>query len=495
MTSPARLFPEEDRRWTIRLALALAAIAALRLLSLQWTGLELFFDEAQYWAWSRHLDFGYFSKPGMIAWIIAATTALCGNDPFAVRLAAPLVHIATAVAVYILGRRLYGARTGFYAALGFALMPAVALSSLLISTDVPLLFFWTLGLIAADGLMRRPAPGPAFGYGLAVAFGLNAKYAMIYLPALTLAYLLATPARRTVLKSPWLWAGIAVGLAGFVPNLIWNMGHAFVTFGHTGDNIGIAHEKLHLAKPFEFLASQFAIAGPVLPVAALLAAFGRLPTARPDADRFLLFHSLPVIAVIAVNGLFGNANANWAATAFPALAVVATAALLEGGHRRWLAASLAIGLAAALIVGPGSVAFRYLEPPPLIAQARHMVHWRAFGERLAQAARKNGLSTVVMDGRSLSAQGTYLLRDSALAVRALKLTPGAPPADHFQMVAPWSPGDPTPVMLVSGRDPARLGLPDDLRVTAVGDIQTGIDAARNGRLTLYRIDASPQAVP
>ena len=35
-------------------------------------------DEAQYWSWAKDLDFGYFSKPPMIAWIIAATTAVFG---------------------------------------------------------------------------------------------------------------------------------------------------------------------------------------------------------------------------------------------------------------------------------------------------------------------------------------------------------------------------------------------------------------------------------
>ena len=31
---------------------------------------ELYPDEAQYWLWSRTLDFGYFSKPPMVAWTI-----------------------------------------------------------------------------------------------------------------------------------------------------------------------------------------------------------------------------------------------------------------------------------------------------------------------------------------------------------------------------------------------------------------------------------------
>jgi len=36
-------------------------------------------DEAQYWAWSQNLDWGYFSKPPLIAWVIALPTSLFGN--------------------------------------------------------------------------------------------------------------------------------------------------------------------------------------------------------------------------------------------------------------------------------------------------------------------------------------------------------------------------------------------------------------------------------
>src|SRR5436189_6292460 len=35
-------------------------------------------DEAHYWEWSRHLDYGYYSKPPGIAWVIAAAIRVGG---------------------------------------------------------------------------------------------------------------------------------------------------------------------------------------------------------------------------------------------------------------------------------------------------------------------------------------------------------------------------------------------------------------------------------
>ena len=114
---------DETRAWRLALWLV-AALTILRLAVLFITPLELYPDEAQYWLWSRTLDFGYFSKPPMIAWVIAATTSLGDAEPF-VRLAAPLLNGATALALFGVGQRLYGWKTGLAACLVYSLMPGV----------------------------------------------------------------------------------------------------------------------------------------------------------------------------------------------------------------------------------------------------------------------------------------------------------------------------------------------------------------------------------
>jgi hypothetical protein len=64
------------RTWTLA---AVAAITAARLL---WLGVQsagLYPDEAQYWFWAQHPAFGYYSKPPLVAWLIALTTAAFGD--------------------------------------------------------------------------------------------------------------------------------------------------------------------------------------------------------------------------------------------------------------------------------------------------------------------------------------------------------------------------------------------------------------------------------
>ena len=63
----------------------LAAFSALRLAANLFSNTELFFDEAQYWFWSRELAFGYYSKPPLIGWIIRGATEICGQGEACIR--------------------------------------------------------------------------------------------------------------------------------------------------------------------------------------------------------------------------------------------------------------------------------------------------------------------------------------------------------------------------------------------------------------------------
>src|SRR3954468_11713165 len=83
------------------------AITGLRVLWIALQPADLYPDEAQYWIWSQQLAFGYYSKPPLVAWLIALTTGLFGDSEFAIRLSAPLLHAAAAVFVYGIGARLY----------------------------------------------------------------------------------------------------------------------------------------------------------------------------------------------------------------------------------------------------------------------------------------------------------------------------------------------------------------------------------------------------
>src|SRR5271154_1737909 len=133
----------------LRLALAvLLAVTAARVVWLRVGGLDLYPDEAQYWLWSLSPQWGYFSKPPLVAWIIRLTTKLFGDDPGGIRIASPLLHFGTALVVFHTARWLYDGRVACWSAIAYGTLPGISASALLISTDVPLLFCWAVALYA-----------------------------------------------------------------------------------------------------------------------------------------------------------------------------------------------------------------------------------------------------------------------------------------------------------------------------------------------------------
>ena len=102
------------------------AITLLRLLWLVFQPADLYPDEAQYWFWAQHPALGYYSKPPLVAWLIALTTGLFGESEFAIRLSAPLLHAGTAVFVYAIAARLYDSRIALWSALAYASLPGAS---------------------------------------------------------------------------------------------------------------------------------------------------------------------------------------------------------------------------------------------------------------------------------------------------------------------------------------------------------------------------------
>src|SRR5258706_3129862 len=67
-------------------------------------------DESYYWDWGRHPDWGYFSKPPLIGWLMGAVGWLTGNAEWGVRLAALLCGTASLWLLQALARKMAGER-------------------------------------------------------------------------------------------------------------------------------------------------------------------------------------------------------------------------------------------------------------------------------------------------------------------------------------------------------------------------------------------------
>ena len=335
-------------RATLFFMAILIVMTWLRVWGLQTTPLNLHFDEAQYWAWSRTLEWGYFSKPPLIAWVIAATTSLFGDAEWAVRLGAPLSQSLTALIIFVLGRSMYGAWAGVWAGIAWLTMPGVWLSSSIISTDAVLLPFWALALLALWRLSATRAWSWALVLGIAVGIGVLAKYAMLYF---VLCAFFAARASAPVRAGLGQWRGLIAGLIALAilsPNLYWNVSHRFATISHTASNAHLTSNFINPDEWLEFTLSQAAVVGPLLfgALAWLVWRAMRRASGLSEEDRFLLSFIAPTLIAVMVIAFISRANANWAVTAYPAAFVWLTGSLTIGGRgRRFMAAAIAVNLA------------------------------------------------------------------------------------------------------------------------------------------------------
>lgn len=443
------------------LLLCVAALTAFRLVALALSRTELFFDEAQYWFWSRDLALGYYSKPPLIAWIIRGATELCGSGEACIRVPSPLFHAATAMLVYGIGRRLYDARVGFWAGLVYLTLPGVSFSSGLISTDVPLLLFVALGLLAVVNLRERVTLAWAVALGVAIGLGLLSKYAMGYFILSLAIYAVVSREGRAMLKSPVFYVAPLIAAALIAPNIIWNAQNKFATLAHTADNAAWRGASFHPDNALDFLFGQLGVVGPVLfgALVWMCVAWIRQPgglRTLADRERLLLAFSVPVLLLMLGQAFMSRAHANWAAFAYIAATVLVTATMLRA---RWVQPfRFSLGLHAVVIVVlavGGTFAGRFTLPGGLDPYSR-VLGWKDIATAAAEQARAGGFQAIATDKRALAAELAYYLRDTNIPIVALR---GAKdrPNDHFELTRPLTNDTPRPILLVSAKKQGRLG--------------------------------------
>ena len=317
--------PKKQPPYAAITAICLAILLIIRVTALTLSPLNLYADEAQYWRWGDTLEWGYYSKPPMIAWVIHIVTSVFGNHEWAVRLPGAFLHTIAATFLFLTGRAMYGARAGMFAALIYALMPAVILSSGIISTDGVLMPLWSMGLYFMWRLRGEGGGWPsAVGLGVAIGAGFLSKYAMVYfLIGLALALLFDRDARKALLS---INGALALLIAGAIiaPHIAWNMAHDFKTVSHTVDNANLGGDLLNPGNAVTFLVDQLGVFGPISFLALI---FGIFVMRSEDQgimgrDRLLLCFTLPVLIIILGQAVLSRANANWAATAYPAASLL-----------------------------------------------------------------------------------------------------------------------------------------------------------------------------
>ena len=304
-------------------------------------------DEAYYWDWGRQLDWGYYSKPPLIGWLMGLVGRITGNSELAIRLTALFLGMGTLIAIQKLAAEMFGPRVAFLAVLLVLLTPANAALSLFLTIDAPLLLTWTLALVFFWRAAQEPnAWSRWLALGLVIGIGCLSKQMMLAFPALMIAFALVSPEDRGLVRNPRLWIASILGALFMTPVLWWNQQNGWITVEHTKHHFdaGTVSWSKWLGRTLEFPGVQALLYSPVTWIAMLIVLWLGVKNWKimRRSERFLLIFCAPALAAFCVLALRQRINPNWPAVFYVPLFVLA-AAWMDGqlpvarwrGWRRW----------------------------------------------------------------------------------------------------------------------------------------------------------------
>ena len=228
--------PALPRRWTpVTAVSALIALTAAARVLIAWTT-GLCFGESYYFSCALRPSLSYFDHPPLSILIASLSLAL-GGEPSRLLLRAPFIALfaGTTWLLFLLGRRLFGAWAGFWAALLLNLSPIFTLSvGLFFQPDGALMFFWVACAWCLAHVLVGPPPRRALGWwaaaGAMLGLGMLSKYAAVLLIAGAGLYVLTRREQRHWLAHPGPYLALAIALCVFAPVIVWNAQHRWVSF-------------------------------------------------------------------------------------------------------------------------------------------------------------------------------------------------------------------------------------------------------------------------
>lgn len=355
--------------------------------------LPLSADEAYYWLWSRHLAAGYYDHPPAIAFLIRIGTLLFGDNEFGVRFCGVLLSLATSWFVWQAGLSIL--RDGTKATLAvllFNLTLMTGVEMLAVTPDTPSIAATAAFLFCLAKLQQTQDGRWWLWAGVAAGLGLLSKYSGLFAGAGAALWLLANPRARAWLATAWPWAGGALALLIFLPNLWWQSQHQWMTFAFQFGRVSGGHLTARFLG--EFIAAQLGMAAPFILV---LAVIGAWAARRREGDRFLLVALIaPALIYFLIHALHDRVQGNWPAFLYPMLAILAADAFAPGpGWRGWCA-RLAMPVAAAILLLAYLQAATGLIPLKRDPLARLLgVGMRETAEKAGDLMRKMGAQAVL----------------------------------------------------------------------------------------------------
>lgn len=361
---------------------------------------ELFYEEAYYWNYAKHLNIGYLDHPPLVAWIIWLFTKLIGDNEFAVRFGAFIFWFAMAYFCYRLARDINKNNGASQAIVLVAILPAFFATGWAMTPDAPLMACWAATIYFLYQALIHQQRKAWLGTGIAMGLGLLSKYTIALLGPAALLFILADRSSRKWIFQPDPYLAIILAFIIFSPVIIWNAGHEWASFFYQSRDRMADHFEFSLP---DFLISIILILTPtgILSIIAILlykrvAIFRSEIVARDAISNItnrgyflLLMLTFFPVAVFLAMSLFRETKFHWTAPCWlgivPYIILIAdrnsqsnTNKLLEWSQRAWPATIVICLVCYGAALHYLSLGFPGISYP----QNLYLLGWQEFGREV-----------------------------------------------------------------------------------------------------------------
>ncbi len=178
-------------------------------------------DEAYYWLWSQHLDWGYFDHPPMVAWWISVGYKIFQNE-LGVRLLTVIFNSFSLFFLWeILNPKTQNQIKLFYGIIGSLLVFQVF--GFLTTPDAPLLFFTLFYLFSLKKFLKGNSNKATFMLAVSIAGLMYSKYHGILLILFSL-----LPIFKIWWRNPKFYLAVLGSLILYLPHFIWLFQNDFI---------------------------------------------------------------------------------------------------------------------------------------------------------------------------------------------------------------------------------------------------------------------------
>lgn len=270
--------------------------------------LPLLPDEAYYWVWSHNLQLSYYDHPPMIAWLFRLGHFL---EPYHNSIRFPSVvflHLSL-----FTWREIYSylklPEKSFHQFLYFLiLVPYLGLGSIIMTPDLPLLFFWPLCFYFFLRVLNETKWTNYAWLGVSLGLGFLSKYHIVLFLFAAIVYLFSEKKWKQI---QWKFVPFTIlfGLVFCSPVIIWNITNGFQSFAFQLQH-GLKSEKWKWIWPVEYLVGQFFM---LLPPLAFYFHRGRkVANLKP-----FFYFSSTVLVFFFITSFKSPVEMNWTLAAFP----------------------------------------------------------------------------------------------------------------------------------------------------------------------------------